>query len=60
MVEVVLMDNLNWGYNQQGLVAVVFGGLLVLWISSVFWRRDLVRQQSGGVFRKSLVRIWKK
>ena len=58
--EVVLMDHLNWGYIQLGLVAVVFGGLQVWWISSVFWKRDLARQQSGGEFSKSLERIWKK
>ena len=58
--EVVLMDHLNWGYIQLGLVALVFGGLQVWWISSVFWKRDLARPQSGGEFRKSLERIWKK
>ena len=54
--EVVLMDHLNWGYIQLGLVALVFGGLQVWWISSVFWRRDLAKPQSGGEFRKSLER----
>ena len=54
------MENLNWGYIQLGLVAVVFGGLQVWWIGSVFWKRDLARPQSGGEFRKSLERIWKK
>ena len=54
------MKNLNWGYLQLGLVAFVFGGLQVWWINSVFWRRDLVRPQSGGEFRKSLERIRKK
>ena len=58
--EVVLMDHLNWGYIQLGLVALVFGGLQVWWIGSVFWKRDLARPQSGGEFRKSLERIWKK
>ena len=51
-----MMDHLNWGYIQLGLVAVVFGGLQVWWIRSVFWRRDLARPQSGGEFRKSLER----
>jgi hypothetical protein len=55
-----VMENLNWGYIQLGLVALVFGGLQVWWISSVFWKRDLARPQSGGEFRKSLERIWKK
>jgi hypothetical protein len=54
------MEHLNWGYFQLGLIALVFGGLQVWWISSVFWRRDLARPQSGGEFRKSLERIWKK
>ena len=50
------MEHLNWGYIQLGLVALVFGALQVWWISSVFWRRDLARPQSGGEFRKSLER----
>ena len=54
------MEHLNWGYIQLGLVALVFGGLQVWWISSVFWRRDLSKPQSGGEFRKSLERIWMK
>ena len=58
--EVVLMDHLNWVYIQLGLVALVFGGLQVWWSGSVFWRRDLARAQSGGEFRTSLERIWKK
>jgi len=55
-----VMEHLNWGYIQLGLVALVFGGLQVWWISSVFWRRDLARPQSGGEFRKTLERIWRK
>jgi hypothetical protein len=54
------MEQLNWGYIQLGLVALVFGGLQVSWIGSVFWRRDLARAQSDGGVRKSLKRIWKK
>ena len=54
------MEHLNWGYIQLGLVALIFAGLQVWWISSVFWRRDLAKPQSGGEFRKSLERIWKK
>ena len=54
------MEHLHWGYIQLGLVALVFGGLQVWWIGSVFLRRDVARPQSGGVFRKSLERIWKK
>jgi hypothetical protein len=55
-----VMGHLNWGYIQLGLVALVFGGLQVWWISSVLWRRNLAKPQSGGEFRKSLERIWKK
>jgi len=51
------MEHLNWVYIQQGLVALVFGGLQVWWISSVFLRRNLANPQSGGEFRKSLERI---
>jgi hypothetical protein len=54
------MDNLNWGYIQLGLVALVFGGLQIWWISSVFWRRKLAKPMSEDAFRKSLERIWSK
>ena len=54
------MENLNWGYIQLGMVVLPFRALQVWWISSVFWKRDLARPQSGGEFRKSLERIWKK
>ena len=30
------MENLNWGYIQLGLVALVFAGLQIWWISSVY------------------------
>ena len=55
-----VMENLNSGYIQLGLVALVFGGLQVWWISSIFRRRDLARPLSEGEFRKTLERIWKK
>jgi len=32
MGEMVVMDHLNWGYLQLGLVALVFGGLQIWWI----------------------------
>ena len=52
-----MIENLNWGYIQLGLVALVYAK----WrISSVFLRRDLAKPQNGGEFRKSLERIWKK
>ena len=38
MGEVVLMEHLNWGYIQLGLVALAFGGLQVWWIGSIFRR----------------------
>ena len=58
--KVGVMEHLNSGYIQLGLVALVFGGLQVWWISSVFWRRDLARPLSEGEFRKTLERIWAK
>jgi hypothetical protein len=54
------MENLNWGYIQLGLVALVFGGLQIWWISSVFWKRELAKPLSEGEFRKTLERIWSK
>lgn len=54
----VLMDDLNWGYIQLGLVALAFGGLQVWWIGSVFRRRELARPLSEGELRKTLERIW--
>ena len=54
------MEHLNAGYLQLGLFALVFGGLQVWWIGSVFRRRDLVRPLSEDQFRKSLERIWAK
>ena len=36
-----VMDQLNWGYIQLGLIALVFGGVQVWWIGNVFWKRDL-------------------
>jgi hypothetical protein len=55
-----LMEYLNWGYIQLGVVALAFGGLQVWWISSIFRRRDLARPLSEGEFRKTLERIWAK
>jgi len=52
------MDHLIRGYLQLGLVTLVFGGLQVWWISSVFRRRDLARPLSEGEFKKTLERIW--
>ncbi len=54
------MENLNWGYVQLGLFALVFGGLQVWWISSVITMRDRPRPQSEGEFRHSLERMWAK
>ena len=38
-----VIEHLNLGYIQLGLVALAFGGLQVWWISSVFRRRDLAQ-----------------
>ncbi len=52
-----VMEHLNWGYIQLGLIALVFGGLQVWWIGSVFRKRDRARPQNGGEFRKHWGRI---
>ncbi len=54
------MENLNWGYLQLGLVALVFAGLQVWWIGSTLRKRNLARPLSEGEFRKTLERIWAK
>ena len=55
-----MIENLNWGYIQLGLVALAFGGLQVWWISSTLRKRELAKPLSEGAFRKSLERIWAK
>lgn len=52
------MEHLSWGVLQLGLVALVFGGLQVWWISTVFWRRKLARPLNENEFRQALERIW--
>jgi hypothetical protein len=55
-----MMKNLNWGYIQLGLVALIFGGLQVWWISSTLRKRELAKPLSEAAFRKTLERIWAK
>ena len=55
-----MIENLNWGSIQLGLVALAFGGLQVWWISSVFSKRELAKPLSESAFRKTLERIWSK
>jgi len=55
-----MMENLNWGYIQLGLVALAFGGLQVWWISSTLRTRELAKPLSEDAFRKTLERIWAK
>jgi hypothetical protein len=55
-----MIDHLNSGYLQLGLVALIFGGLQVWWISTTLRKRDLARPLSEGEFRKTLERIWAK
>jgi len=55
-----MMENLNWGSIQLGLVALAFGGLQVWWIRSTLRRRELAKPLSEDAFRKSLERIWSK
>ena len=57
---VSVIDHLNSNYLQLGLVALVFGGLQVWWISTTLRKRDLARPLSEGEFRKTLERIWAK
>ena len=59
-LEGVVVEHLNWGYIQLGLVALAFGGLQVWWIGSTLRKRDLARPLSERAFRKSLERIWAK
>jgi len=54
------MQDLNWGYVQLALFALLFGGLQIWWISSVLARRGLARPMGERAFRKSLERIWAK
>jgi len=54
------MEHMNWGYVQLGLVALVFGGLQIWWISNVIWKRELAKPLSEDAFRKTLERIWSK
>jgi len=55
-----LMENLNWGTIQLGLVALAFGGLQIWWISSTLKKQRAPRTLGEGEFRKALERIWKK
>ena len=55
-----MIENLNWGYIQLGLVALAFGGLQVWWISSTLRKRELAKPLSEAAFRKTLERIWAK
>lgn len=55
-----MMENLNWGSIQLGLVALAFGGLQVWWISSTLRKRELAKPLSEDAFRKALERIWAK
>lgn len=52
------LEQLNWGYVQLGLVALVFGGLQIWWISSTLRGRRLARPITEQEFRRSLERIW--
>lgn len=55
-----VMENLNWGSLQLGLVALAFGGLQVWWISSTLRKRELAKPLSEDAFRKTLEKIWAK
>ncbi len=57
---VSVIEHLNSNYLQLGLVALIFGGLQVWWISTTLRKRDLARPLSEGEYRKTLERIWAK
>jgi len=52
------IEQLNWGYVQLGLFALVFGGLQIWWIGSTLRGRRLARPMTEQEFRRSLERIW--
>ena len=43
------MEHLNWGYIQLGLVAMVFGGLQLWWISGPRSQRDCKKKKSISI-----------
>jgi len=47
----------NTAFLQLSLFALVFGGLQVWWISSVFKKQRAPRPMTEGEFRRSLERI---
>ncbi len=53
-----VVDSLNWGYVQLGLVTLAFGGLQIWWISSTLRGRRLARPMNEQEFRRSLETIW--
>jgi hypothetical protein len=53
-----VMQHLNSGLLQLGVLALLFGGLQVWWFGGTLQKRDLARPLSEGEFRKSLERIW--
>ena len=55
-----LMEHLNGGYIQLGLVALAFGGLQIWWISRIIGRRNRAKPMTEKDFRKSLEQIWAK
>ena len=55
-----LMEHLNGGYIQLGLVALAFGGLQIWWISRIVGRRNRAKPMTEKDFRKSLEQIWAK
>ena len=55
-----LMEQLNGGYIQLGLVALAFAGLQIWWISRIIGRRNRAKPMTEKDFRKSLEQIWAK
>jgi ABC-type uncharacterized transport system fused permease/ATPase subunit len=52
------MAALHLGYLQLGVLYLVFGGLQLWWIGSVFRWRHLAQPMSEGEFRRTLERMW--
>ena len=54
------MEQLNGGYGQLALFALIFGALQIWWIATTLRRQRLPRPLSEREFRRSLERIWAK
>ena len=44
-----MIEHLNWGYLQLGLLALAFGGLQIWWISSNLRKGDRESSERGRI-----------